>query len=82
MIGLCGFVLGKGLTALTKLRTLRMDCNKILRLDAAELSCCVHLTSINISYNLVDSLSVGAVLFLLFRELFSFVFQPLTSSQL
>lgn len=49
--------LGKGLTALTKLRTLRVDCNKILRLDAAELSCCVHLTSINISYNLVDSLS-------------------------
>lgn len=58
--------IGKGLTALTKLRTLRVDCNKILRLDAAELSCCVHLTSINISYNLVDSLSVGAFLFLNF----------------
>ncbi|XP_062567136.1 protein phosphatase 1 regulatory subunit 7-like isoform X1 [Saccostrea cucullata] len=49
--------LGKGFSSLKKLKTLRIDCNKILRLDASELSCCVQLTSINVSYNLVDNLS-------------------------
>lgn len=56
---LCFVIVGKGLVALSKLKSLRIDCNKILRLDASELSCCVQLTSINISYNHVDSLSVS-----------------------
>lgn len=51
---------GKGLAGLKKLKTLRIDCNQLLKIETPELSQCVQLTSLDISYNMLDSLAVSA----------------------
>ncbi|KAK3584989.1 hypothetical protein CHS0354_037363 [Potamilus streckersoni] len=48
---------GKGLGNLKKLKMLRLDCNQILQIDIPELSPCVQLTFIDVSYNMLDSLA-------------------------
>jgi len=52
---------GKGLAGLKKLKTLRIDCNQLLKIETPELSQCVQLTSIDISYNMLDSLTVSTL---------------------
>ncbi|KAL3875510.1 hypothetical protein ACJMK2_033456 [Sinanodonta woodiana] len=49
--------IGKGLGNLKKLKMLRLDCNQILKIDIPELSPCVQLTFIDVSYNMLDSLA-------------------------
>ncbi|KAL4240215.1 hypothetical protein ACF0H5_001009 [Mactra antiquata] len=49
--------IGKGLGSLKKLKTLRIDCNQLLKIETPELSQCVQLTSLDISYNMLDSLT-------------------------
>ncbi|XP_033743848.1 protein phosphatase 1 regulatory subunit 7-like [Pecten maximus] len=49
--------IGKGLSGLSKLKHLRIDCNRLLKLEAAELSCCSQLTTLDISFNLLDNVS-------------------------
>lgn len=57
------FNVGKGLTGLKKLKTLRIDCNQLLKIETPELSQCVQLTSLDISYNMLDSLAVSGLCF-------------------
>ncbi|XP_045212349.2 protein phosphatase 1 regulatory subunit 7-like [Mercenaria mercenaria] len=49
--------IGKGLHSLKKLKNLRIDCNQLLKIETSELSICVQLTSLDISYNMLDSLT-------------------------
>ena len=50
---------GKGLTSLKKLQNLRIDCNRLLKIDTPELSSCVQLKVLDISYNMLDNLAVS-----------------------
>lgn len=49
--------IGKGLGALKKLKNLRIDCNQLLKIETPEISQCVQLTVLDISYNMLDSLA-------------------------
>ncbi|XP_021353227.1 187-kDa microtubule-associated protein AIR9-like [Mizuhopecten yessoensis] len=49
--------IGKGLSGLSKLKHLRIDCNRLLKLEAAEVSCCSQLTTLDISFNILDNIS-------------------------
>ncbi|XP_069125612.1 leucine-rich repeat protein soc-2 homolog [Argopecten irradians] len=49
--------IGKGFSGLSKLKHLRIDCNRLLKLEASELSCCSQLTTLDISFNLLDNIS-------------------------
>jgi len=51
---------GSGLTHLKKLKQLRLDCNNILKLDAAELCGCVQLTYLDVSHNRIESIYVSS----------------------
>ena len=51
--------IGKGLGNLKKLKNLRIDCNQLLKIEIPELSPCVQLTVLDISYNMLDSLAVS-----------------------
>ncbi|WAQ96899.1 PP1R7-like protein, partial [Mya arenaria] len=50
-------VIGKSLSGQKKLKTLRIDCNQLLKIDPPELSMCVQITTLDISYNMLDSLA-------------------------
>lgn len=49
--------IGNGLRSLVRLRALRLDNNRILRLDAHELSPCLQLTSLDISNNYLENIA-------------------------
>ena len=51
-------IAGKGLSQLKKLQNLRIDCNQMLKIETPELSCCVQLKVLDISYNMLDNLAV------------------------
>ncbi|KAH9492790.1 hypothetical protein Btru_024725 [Bulinus truncatus] len=50
--------IGGGLVSLKNLKIVRLDSNKITKLEAYELTNCVNLTTLDISDNRLDSLSV------------------------
>lgn len=50
---------GNGLRSLVRLRALRLDNNRILRLDAREVSSCLQLTLLDISNNYLEDIAVS-----------------------
>ncbi|XP_046580399.1 protein phosphatase 1 regulatory subunit SDS22-like [Haliotis rubra] len=48
---------GRGLSSLKKLRTLRLDSNHLLRLETSDLVACVQITVLHLSSNMLDNLS-------------------------
>lgn len=50
--------IGKSLSQCTKIKTLNLSSNHIMKIDSSELSCCSHLTVLDLSSNLLDNLSV------------------------
>ncbi|XP_071107600.1 protein phosphatase 1 regulatory subunit 7-like [Haliotis cracherodii] len=49
--------IGRGLSCLKKLRTLRLDSNNLLRLETSDLVACVQITVLDLSSNMLDNLS-------------------------
>ncbi|KAK6187106.1 hypothetical protein SNE40_005201 [Patella caerulea] len=49
--------IGKGLIPVKKLKTLRLDSNQILKLESSDFISCVQLTSLDLSFNMLDNLS-------------------------
>ncbi|ESP03837.1 hypothetical protein LOTGIDRAFT_230176 [Lottia gigantea] len=49
--------IGKGLSQLKKIKTLRLDSNLLLKLETSDFISCVQLTSLDLSFNMLDNLS-------------------------
>ncbi|XP_076072522.1 uncharacterized protein LOC143044404 [Mytilus galloprovincialis] len=49
--------IGKSLSQCTKIRTLNLCSNHLMRIESPELSCCSHLTVLDLSSNMLDNFS-------------------------
>lgn len=50
--------IGKSLSQCTKIRTLNLSSNHLMKIDSPELSCCSLLSVLDLSFNMLDNLSV------------------------